>query len=864
MFRRLAALNEGYEQNQQQQQQNQYSQNQNYRFNTLIPNLIPSTDTAPNQLMTALQGVNPMTGQRVNPITTAPRSGLLQSGISNPQNIFYSGWTTPIPKPPPTNRELIDKCNHVKSCADLADPMYKNMNGELICGFCPTSLKGVPIDSKGMPLFTDAINGCMSVITDPNSEACKPKPTDTDIDNRSNKEELCTPNANGFLSATCLLDVIQGAGCSNKGSIALALSNNLSDPNPSNLIMNLEAAKLYNQRNQEDPFTLSRVQGTNQTRAYALSEFQKIRAHANNKSSNSAIDAAARDLCLNKGDIMSYDFCTELGPDSPITTMNAEILKCLQKEFLKHGGTPRGKLYPSKNTLAFYQSKKTYGEALRSMFDLNRAARGAKVVEGFESAYEIQRSALNNLQGIVTEVPRIIPNLPVQPVQPVIPVLPVNPSKPAVVPEPPKPVPKPEPPKGVEIFWYSKNVLISTTVEPTVPIIGYEAVLPSIPSRPTISGMIALTDVYVKERESVKFYLGINKDILKNDDAYKYNNYNLTLNQALDEEDKVDAVTVNREGNFLMTGANVNDINDLTNRECWFYQPNMKNVLKIRWKYAVPARAWAGYGLKQRMSYDQVLKCLSGGTTSDMKPRPLENGILTREIGGPFLMMEVVKNTFADRRLPEAIKAQLNPSVQIKNGSTDVLRSPVGSTGYLNLANSTNATCSLPTIFYTAWRTCLFVFRINTVPVSGINKLCSMTYRSMSIDGEIKVLVTRSGNAQALLSIVGPNGPSGTSTIDMSKWYVCVINRNEMGTAWNMTFYEHELAKKLQALASPINLSVPAEFGANPYMNYNTVIGGSSMAGYDMDLAIWHFFNTTTVTAEMISKSCADQWIVTV
>jgi hypothetical protein len=85
-----------------------------------------------------------------------------------------------------------------------------------------------------------------------------------------------------------------------------------------------------------------------------------------------------------------------------------------------------------------------------------------------------------------------------------------------------------------------------------------------------------------------------------------------------------------------------------------------------------------------------------------------------------------------------------------------------------------------------------------------------------------------------------------------------------MGTAWNMTFYEHELAKKLQVLASPINLSVPAEFGANPYMNYNTVIGGSTMAGYDMDLAIWHFFNTTTVTAEMISKSCADQWIVTV
>ena len=79
-----------------------------------------------------------------------------------------------------------------------------------------------------------------------------------------------------------------------------------------------------------------------------------------------------------------------------------------------------------------------------------------------------------------------------------------------------------------------------------------------------------------------------------------------------------------------------------------------------------------------------------------------------------------------------------------------------------------------------------------------------------------------------------------------------------------LSIYTHEEAKNLQVLNVPTQLNMPADFGTNPTSPINIQIGGLSVPGLDMDLAIWHFFNTTTVTAEMIRKSCADQWIVTV
>uniref|UniRef100_A0A6C0AQF2 Uncharacterized protein n=1 Tax=viral metagenome TaxID=1070528 RepID=A0A6C0AQF2_9ZZZZ len=844
MFRRLAALNEGYEQ---QQQQNQYSQNQNYRFNTLIPNLIPSTTDAPRQFMTAVQGVNPMTGQRINPVTTAPRSGLLQNTISSPQNIFYSAWTTPIPPAPPSNQEQIDTCKEIKSCEDLREYM-KNPKKGIMCGYCPTSNKGIPINDKGVAKFKGVNNECMSVITDPDSEGCKRAPAD--FDPRSNKELICTPNENGFLSATCLLDVIQEVGCSNKGSIALALSDNMSDPNPANIIMNLDAAKIYNQRNQEDPFTLSRVQGTNQTRAYALSEFQKIRGNANIKSPITQLDAAARDLCLNKGDIMSYDFCSELGPDSPIRTINGETLKCLQKEFLKHGGTPRGQLFPSSSTLTFYQSKNTYGEALNFMKSLNSKARG---VEGFENQnpYDIQRSALIDLQGIKPEESVKIPVLPIKPEPPKpeppkpTPTPTPKPDVPPPAPEPPKPAPPPPPPKpirGVDVLWFFTNILVACTKESTIPTIGGGTTIPGT----NLYGdqIITNTNVLVPSMKQFRFTLGSDPKIQTN--TYDFNKYNVVLNGPLFYTDER---AIDLENDLNIDGSTVKNNTTITNKNCWTYKPNDKNILKIRWRFNGSSEA--GY---RRMDYKEELACDSFNPNY----RHLSNGYLTRELTGPFLMYEVINSIFADRRLPEAIQASLDPSVQIKNSPTDVLRSPVGSTGYLNLNGS--ATCSIPKVSFTAWNNHLFVFRINTMPVSGTSNLCTMKYNGK----EIKINAMRQGNAQALVGVSGPLGPVGRSTlplIDLSKWYVCVVNRS---TVWSITIYTHEEAKNLKALYTPTQVSVPDDFGTNPVIPMTTTVGGSTMAGFDMDLAIWHYFNTVSMTPEMISKSCADQWTVTV
>jgi hypothetical protein len=253
------------------------------------------------------------------------------------------------------------------------------------------------------------------------------------------------------------------------------------------------------------------------------------------------------------------------------------------------------------------------------------------------------------------------------------------------------------------------------------------------------------------------------------------------------------------------------------------------------------------------MDYKEELACDSFNPNY----RHLSNGYLTRELTGPFLMYEVINSIFADRRLPEAIQASLDPSVQIKNSPTDVLRSPIGSTGYLNLNGS--ATCSISNISFTAWDTHLFVFRINTMPVGGNGVICSMKYMNQ----DIKITAKRQGNAQALVYVNSSNGQSQNNTlplVDLSKWYVCVVNRS---TVWSVSIYTHEEAKNLQVLYVPTQVSMPPDFGTNPVAPSKIQIGGLSMSGFDMDLAIWHFFNTKTVTAEMISKSCSDQWVVT-
>lgn len=842
MFRRLAALNEGYD-----EQQNQYIQNQTYRFNTLIPNLIPSTTTAPPQIMAALQGVNPMTGDRTNPVTNAPRGGnLLQSSISQPKNIFYSGWTDPLPPPPPSNNLIIDKCKQIKSCADLADPIYRNSKGELMCGFCTTSLQGVPINNKGEPLFSGAMNGCTSIVTDPNSDACKPADSPASFDPRSHKERICEPNENGFLSSTCLLDVLQDAGCNDRGSIALALKDNLLDPNPSNILMKLDAASVYNQRNQEDPFTLSRVKGTNQTRAFALSEFQKIRNNANKKSPVTQLDAAARDLCLNKGDIASYDFCTELLPSTPLT-MSSKVLECLQTEFLKRGGTRLGKLYPSKNTLSYYLSKKTWGEALQSMDVLNMTARGISNGrgEGFvtkETAYTIQRKALDDLRGILTDKPMDIPIIPGT----------VNPG-----PLPPNvPRPKPVPQPGVDVFWFWNNKLMLCTVESSIPVIGSGAKIPNAANVDLyLTEMVAMTNILSNQMDSVKFKLGSDSSIINQqivDNANTFNIYNIVLNRKLDVATQTPVNTLN---NLMMRGDTVGPGELITNKDCWYYTPNNLNLLKIRWTYE-DRNDWT----KQRMSYEQVLKCYQGSISTDFKWRPLSGSILTREKDGPFLMYEVVNNTFADRRCPERFQAITTG--EFKNGPTDILRCPVGKAGFMNLTGSLNATCSLPNIAYTAWQTTLFTFRLNAIPVGGVISLCSIIFNNTTKQNTVNVALSYSGSSQAKVIINGTFGLMDAKTnLDKGKWYVCVINRNSMNTAMSFSFYELDVAKRLQVLMPGTDLSVA---GTGSPTTFNTTIGGSSMAGLDLDVASWHFFNTSTLTASMIQTSANDDWTVTV
>ena len=67
------------------------------------------------------------------------------------------------------------------------------------------------------------------------------------------------------------------------------------------------------------------------------------------------LHTSIRDIYL-KGPVEQYDFCSELLDSTP----SPFSLECLQKEFIRQGGQHTGYLYPNRENLAFWNSKKKW------------------------------------------------------------------------------------------------------------------------------------------------------------------------------------------------------------------------------------------------------------------------------------------------------------------------------------------------------------------------------------------------------------------------------------------------------------------------------------------------------------------------
>ena len=417
---------------------------------------------------------------------------------------------------------LLDKCKALKGCTDIDSDVFKGS-----CGYCTDTNQGVPIDNVGKPLYGgDPIGTCSpeSIVT--TGSGCPPPP-EAGSGPQPIVDRTCQPT-NGRLSASCLYDRVISAGCSDNGSLAIALS---APASPSDYIANIrngDAVKIYN-RVANPPLKLDVFTQGATTVDMVLKEARQLAGNAKT-SPNTALGYAARDLCLQSGAIKNYDFCSDL-PDS---TQSPFDITCLQQLFRKLGGQPTGKAYPSTgSTMATYNSMGTLG-AIKQYW--NEMIQRMKSTE-----YEVQRDAMIQFLGIQPE--NVIKRAPYS--------------------------------QGVEIFWFSQvqgvpnrvNGFLRRTIRNDFLQFG-GAVSPNVGSVPAFTNIIQLTDVRAPADFSTKFSVTI-------DDGFF-----ITANQPVNS----DAIILNDrfvDKPNMFANIGLQGPTTYTSKNCFNFKGGLPNITKM-------------------------------------------------------------------------------------------------------------------------------------------------------------------------------------------------------------------------------------------------------------------------------------------
>jgi hypothetical protein len=122
----------------------------------------------------------------------------------------------------------------------------------------------------------------------------------------------------------------------------------------------------------------------------ALDTFRPLAAEAGEVKST-ALNYAARDLCLKRGVMDTYDFCDDLNPNS----VAPFALDCLQKAFLRGGGQATGSMYPTAANHADWNALGRWQAVLDTIQGLKAQTRVKNET--------VQRKGLKELLGIQRE-----------------------------------------------------------------------------------------------------------------------------------------------------------------------------------------------------------------------------------------------------------------------------------------------------------------------------------------------------------------------------------------------------------------------------------------------------------------------------
>ena len=700
MFRKLA------EAFQNEDPQSKYINQQNQYFNTL-PNMIPSATSGLKGFDVAIQSVDTLGTGYQQPVAKYPNNIFKSDSntnlnaaaqqcaassideliaIKNPNASIGCGWMYtppnqgspypvvsqgtlgteegPIPNLASSNYKkwffdlqlakkqlLLDKCKALKACGDVDSDVF---NGS--CGYCTDTNQGVPIDSVGQPLYSgDPLGSCNSQSIVISSVNC-PVPASASASASGTGpqpiiDKTCVP-VNGRLSADCLYSKLLSAGCSDNGTLAMALASPSSPSNYIQSIANGTSVKIYN-RVANPPLKLDVFNQGATTVDIVLQEARRLAGNAS-QPANTAIGAAARDLCLQSGAINNYDFCGDLAD----TTIPPFDVGCLQQLFRKMGGQPSGKAYPSQSNIQIYNNMTNLGAIKQFINQL--------IADMKNSDYNTQRAAMIQLLGISPE--RLIKRAPYT--------------------------------QGVEVIWGIAKPgvpnqimgILKRTIETNIVQFSGGGVIPQLAS--TYPGftqyctMIQIFDVRASTDFSTKFQVTV-------DDGFW-----IAVNQPnnIDKSDVNSADQVGLFSNLQIQGPSTYFSNNCSN-----YYAATPNITKMFYTDA------GGGGHTFQIGFNAC--------SGQLQLTPPYYS-LTLEQQAPFINFEVNKtgDNFEDTRNP-GVLSQLTTLASLDyHNRTDERNFVPGNKGFIRLTNN-RSSINIMNIAYQAWSTFTLAFRLQSMPI---------------------------------------------------------------------------------------------------------------------------------------------------
>jgi hypothetical protein len=705
---------------------------------------------------------------------------------------------------------LLDKCKALKGCTDVDSEVF---NGT--CGYCTDTNQGVPIDTVGQPLYGgDPLGACspQSIVT--SSGNCPPPPG-SGPGPQPIIDKTCDP-VNGRLSSACLYNQVIAAGCSDNGTLAIALSN---PSNPSDYIASIksgDAVKIYN-RVANPPLNLDIFSAGNTTANAALNEARKLASNTT-QPPNGALGASARDLCLQAGAIKAYDFCNDL-PDSTLAPFD---MTCLQQLFRKMGGQPTGTAYPNNNNMTTYNSMTNLGNVKQYL---------NKVIDSMKSNdYSTQRNAMVQFLGISPE--RLIKRVPYQ--------------------------------QGVEVIWLlahpgqSNSIwgILKRTIEKDIVQFGGPSAVTPIPQLASTypgflaqSAMIQMFDVRAPQDFTTNFTIVI-------DDAFY-----MAANQPADiAKLAFSAGGLNQQNLFSNMG--LQGPTAYGTAQCFNYYGATPNITKIYYADS------GGGGHTLQLT---VNPC--SGSASFLPPYYS----LTLEPRAPFLNFELLADgTFDDTRNAGLYASLISQGGLEVHNRTEERNNVPGNKGFIRLTNN-SSNFNLTNLAYQAWGTVTFAFRLQSMPVKdGLFGFWSpkgyvMLY-VVPINGSQAQLRLQTSFSSNVYGFSNNDGATKVN-LQIGTWYYLEVAQNGEGYDMycdsidniikngNYTTQYFKITNNGQSITSTWNYGLYAQ----NQQSCNIGIGGPAAgfsyfsSSFQFDLAWMHVYDYYISAADVV-KDCQAAW----